>query len=216
METGAVPAGRVEGLSIHLGGDHALYLLQQQQKQRCTADLLTDFLATIQEQRMLSKVETCYPSVPERRDLFLSNAALIIQQESRVGQLACTHVCCFHQRALLQRLSARAGLQRSSSSSPQNEHVAAEQRATEFGPGSEPPPFLQARSLASSTVRTAPGLSHVSFEPHRPSPHPSPRSFPLLQQGSRDVFCRESPYDPLCSSGSMCLAFNEGNITDIF
>lgn len=57
----------------------ALYLVQQQEKQRCTAGLPTDSLASIQEQRMLSKAKTCRPSVPERWDLFLSNAALIIQ-----------------------------------------------------------------------------------------------------------------------------------------
>jgi len=57
----------------------ALYLVPQQEKRRCTTDLPTDCLAAIQEQRMLSKAETCHPSVPERWDLFLSNAALIIQ-----------------------------------------------------------------------------------------------------------------------------------------
>ena len=56
-----------------------LYLVQQQEKRHCTADVPTDFLAAIQEQRMLGKAETCRPSVPERWDLFLSNAALIIQ-----------------------------------------------------------------------------------------------------------------------------------------
>lgn len=57
----------------------ALYLVQQQEKRRCTAALLTDFLAALQEQRALGKAETRHPSVPERWDLFLSNAALIIQ-----------------------------------------------------------------------------------------------------------------------------------------
>lgn len=71
VETGTVPTGRVVGLSIQLGRDcpsravtQGPVPVQQQEKQCCTADLPADFLAAIQEQRMLSKAKTCCPSVP--------------------------------------------------------------------------------------------------------------------------------------------------------
>lgn len=87
VDTGAAPTGRVVGLSIQMGRDHPSTPVSQGPVPGPAApeaglhslSVPTDFLAAIQEQRMLGKAEACHPSVPERWDLFLSNAALIIQ-----------------------------------------------------------------------------------------------------------------------------------------
>lgn len=120
---------------------------------------------------------------------------------------ACARVLLSPAGASAEAQHAPTELQCGSGSSLQNKCITAEQRATGSGTGSEPPPFLQGGSLASSSQSSTQPFTRVLSAPHLS---------PLLQQCSGNVFSRESAYGALCSGGSVCSAFNEGSVINIF